>query len=113
MPDASQYRQMLEKIENEMVRLGLWESTSPSAAALSSQQPFCCDTLMFHQWIQFILVPKMTALLDGQQPLPANFSIHPMAEEAFKLLNQDTSRLLGLILEFDHLSASQGPASHG
>ncbi|MDP2560529.1 YqcC family protein [Psychrobium sp. 1_MG-2023] len=101
MSDAQQVSVLLEQINQEMVRIDLWQSTSPDKAALESSEPFCCDTLTFAQWLEFILLPKMQMLIDSNMPLPTEFLILPMAEESFKGVAQNTTPLLKLIAELD------------
>ena len=108
MPNRQEVARLLQQLEQEMLRQGLWSSTPPSPAAMASRQPFCCDTLSFSQWLQYVLLPKMALLLESGQPLPGNFAIHPMAEEAFKLVPQDTRALTALILQLDRLCNSDG-----
>ncbi|GAA4878188.1 YqcC family protein [Ferrimonas pelagia] len=84
MHDPKAIDKILDDIAALMQQLKLWQAGSPSAEALASQQPFCCDTLAFEQWLQFILLPRIKALLSAQAPLPTQVCICPMAEEAFK-----------------------------
>lgn len=71
--------------------------------ALASREPFCCDTLSFEQWLQFILIPRMGALIAGNHPLPSNIAVAPMAEEAFKPLGNTAHVLIECIAQFDAL----------
>lgn len=101
MSQRQQILSLLLEIEREMRTLDLWSETMPSAEALMSQQPFCVDTLEFHQWVQWLLLPRMEQIVIEQLPLPANCDIAPMAEEAFKQLDAETDRLLRLISNLD------------
>ena len=94
---------LLNAVEGQLKQLSMWQVDYPSAQALSSQQPFCCDTLSFEQWLQFILIPRMTTLIEGNHPLPGEISIAPMAEEAFKHLGIKASPLIKCINDFDKL----------
>ena len=38
---------LLLEMEAELRRLGLWETEAPTLESLSSQEPFCIDTLTF------------------------------------------------------------------
>lgn len=71
----------LQALQAEMVSLELWELERPSEAALASNEPFCIDTLNFSQWLQFIFVEKMHAIIDQGAPLPSQSDIAPLAEE--------------------------------
>lgn len=106
MPSAQQVSQALAQINQEMIRLDLWQSTSPSDEALASIEPFCCDTLSFAQWLEFILLPKMNMLIESNLPLPQYFLILPMAQESFHNLDIDTRELLNSIARLDSLFAA-------
>jgi len=101
MTQSQSVQNILDDINQEMVRLDLWQSTLPSKEALNSEQPFCCDTLTFCQWLEFILLPKMTMLIDSKLPLPDDFEILPMAQESWKNESSDFSQLLILIEQLD------------
>lgn len=98
-----QVADLLLAIEAEMRRLELWECEPPPDEALLSLVPFCHDTLEFHQWLQWKLLPQMKALLEADASLPAESDIHPLAEYSFNRLEQDTDQLLGLLERFDRL----------
>ncbi len=94
---------MLLDMEAELRRLELWRSEPPSAEALRSQQPFCIDTLEFHEWLQFILISRMKVILEADAPLPQASGIVPMAEEAYKENIEQMTVLLEVIQRFDDL----------
>ena len=54
---------LLFELEEILKAAGLWSAVTPSQEALASQQPFACDTLAFEQWLQFIFIPRLQALL--------------------------------------------------
>ncbi|WP_293265303.1 YqcC family protein [Neptunomonas sp.] len=93
---------ILNAISSEMALKKLWQSTPPADEALSSTQPFCVDTLTFCEWIQWIMLPKLESMAQSKVPLPNNSDMFSMAEEAFKRAEQDTTTLLGLILQLDN-----------
>lgn len=90
-------------IERELRRLGWWSDASPGERALSSTQPFCVDTLELHQWLQWIFLPRLKALVENDQPLPAVSGIGEMAEVVYAERLAETRTLLGLLTEFDRL----------
>lgn len=61
----------------------LWTSQPPSTAALASSAPFACDTMPFEQWLQYIFIPKMKALIESRQPLPSSIALLPMGEYVY------------------------------
>nr|WP_298440512.1 tRNA pseudouridine(65) synthase TruC [uncultured Ferrimonas sp.] len=84
MHDTVRIRLLLTQIQSQLQQQHLWQLSPPSDEALASTAPFCCDTLGFEQWLQFVLLPRLTALLDSEGTLPTKVAIAPMAEEAFK-----------------------------
>lgn len=92
---------LLGLLEEELRVLALWESEPPSADKLASTEPFCIDTLTLPQWLQWLLLPKMHALLDQNLPLPTQCNISSVAMESFRDMDADTSRLLQIIEELD------------
>ncbi|WP_417567904.1 YqcC family protein [Marinobacter sp.] len=93
----------LLKIEMELRQLGLWESKPPPEEAFQSTQPFCIDTLEFHQWLQFVFVTRMKVIIESDHPLPAISGIAPMAEEHFRGRPEPGSALVRELEEIDRL----------
>ncbi|MGP4844240.1 YqcC family protein [Marinobacter sp. 1Y8] len=90
-------------IETELRRLNYWESEPPASEALSSTQPFCMDTLGFHQWLQFIFLPRMKVIIEQDLALPAVSGIAPMAEEFFRNEPVSGSALVNELARIDSL----------
>ncbi len=90
-------------IERELRVQGWWEARAPSAQALSSQQPFCVDTLAFEQWLQWIFLPRMKQILEAGVALPSVSGIQPMAEQVYGGQAQKARELIKLLGEFDQL----------
>ncbi|MBP0047743.1 YqcC family protein [Marinobacterium sp. AK62] len=94
---------LLIDIRTEMDELGVWSAQPPKPEALASTQPFCVDTLDFTEWVQWLLIPRLEEMIARDLPLPQNSQIHPMAEEVFKQMDEDTDRLLDLLAQLDQL----------
>lgn len=92
---------LLKQLEAELQAAALWSAQPPLPSALASTAPFCCDTLPLEQWLQFILIPRLNALLDGNLPLPTKVAIHPMAEHVYAERTQTLTGLLNVIREID------------
>lgn len=102
---AEQTAQLLKQIREQLQAHGLWDAEPPSAQALQSTQPFAVDTLDFHQWLQFIMIPEFEHRLAHDIPLPHGFSISPMAEEAWRGKWAERRELILLLRQFDTLFA--------
>jgi uncharacterized protein YqcC (DUF446 family) len=98
-----QIAKQILKIEITMQRLKLYASVRPDDSAFESSTPFCYDTMSFLEWIQWVMFPKTLDLITRNLPLPTVCEIHPLAEEEFKLLAQETDELLEEILQLDRL----------
>lgn len=92
-------------IERELRVQGWWDAQAPTIQALSSQEPFCVDTLNFEQWLQWIFLPRMKQLLESDAGLPAVSGIQPMAEQVFGGQMKKAQELIRLLGEFDQLIA--------
>jgi len=93
---------ILDQITQELQRKALWQDSPPSPEALASTQPFCVDTLTFAEWTQWIMIPRFGVMVHQGHPLPNQSDIFSMAEEALKLVSQDTQQLEALFLELDN-----------
>lgn len=94
---------LLIEVERELRRQDLWESAPPEAEKLMSDEPFAADTLHLTQWLQWIFIPRMRALIEAGAPLPGNCNIAPYAEWVFPDLESETERLQRLIEDIDEL----------
>lgn len=80
----TQVREQLNALQIALHLHQLWESTPPAVEKLASTQPFAIDTLSPTQWLQWIFLPRMHALLDAGGELPHGFAISPYLEESLK-----------------------------
>ena len=101
-------RQHLHAIEQVLRDHQLWQGVAPQPAAFDSTQPFCMDTLEPHEWLLWVLIPRMHALIDSAQPLPDSFAIAPYYEMALDAAHVGREPLLAALQELDVLFA--GPA---
>ena len=90
-------------IEKELRELRLWESELPSEEALASTQPFAIDTLNFPQWLQFIFIARLYAMIDARLPLPNVSGVAPMAEQYFHVLSLNSAPLISHLHKIDDL----------
>ena len=93
---------LLIDVEAELRRLQQWQSEPPTPEALASSEPFCVDTLTFVQWLQFVFLPRMHALVAMKQLPPGRCEIKPLADEYFGGAHLDTAELLRVLGELDN-----------
>lgn len=91
---------LLIDIECELRRAQLWSAEVPSAEALASVEPFCVDTMGFDQWLQFVFLPRMRALLESGGALPTACDIATMAETVWAA-NVQAKHVIVALREFD------------
>ncbi|MFT2091617.1 YqcC family protein [Paraglaciecola sp. 2405UD69-4] len=92
---------LLKKLKKQMLISDLWSDVSPSEAALGSQLPFACDHMPFENWLQFIFIPKMMAIVISKNELPVNLSLMPIAEQSF-VGRASISNVLEALAEIDN-----------
>lgn len=98
---------LLNELTLELKALNLWQAQAPSRTALSSSAPFCCDTLSFEQWLQFVFIVKISRMINLGQALPNKIALTPMAEESFKHLSAQAKPLLRIINKIDKALTAQ------
>jgi uncharacterized protein YqcC (DUF446 family) len=96
---------LLRQLEQELRKLGLWEESAPDPEDLASPVPFAHDRLEFHQWLQWVLLPRMHDLCERQQAFPTASGIAPMAEVQLAPWGGSAGRLLQLIRDLDRCIA--------
>lgn len=97
--------ELLEQMQVEMERLALWQATPPTAEQFQSDVPFCMNTMACSQWLQWVYIARLKALIEGGCQLPNGAQVHPYAEEAFKSEGLETKVLLEMIAQLDKILA--------
>lgn len=107
MSQHIQVQQLLVQLQTAMQQDQLWLSEPPAADAFNSTEPFCIDTMSFVQWLQFVFIARMQALLDAQANLPTNASITPLAEEYFRINGIQAPQVMAALAQLEQC-LSQG-----
>ncbi|PVZ85346.1 hypothetical protein C9426_19900 [Serratia sp. S1B] len=98
-----QVRGSLQEIERVMRELAWWQDVPPAAESFDSIEPFCVDSMLAEEWLQWVLLPRMNALLDADAPLPTRFVITPYFEQAWQDKQPGCIPLLVLLQRLDTL----------
>lgn len=69
--------QAVEELEATLKAANLWRAETPSAVAFESRQPFCVDTMTLPQWLRFVFVARLYALIEARAPLPEKCEVAP------------------------------------
>lgn len=72
-----QLQTALLELEASMKAANLWRMPTPEVEAFASQQPFCIDTMSLPQWVRFVFMARLNALMDANAPLPAKCDVAP------------------------------------
>lgn len=99
----NQVRLNLQAIEQSMRDLALWQAAPPEQEAFASTEPFCVDSMQAENWLQWVLLPRMYALLDAHATLPTRFAITPYFELALKDKDPNCKPLLVLLQSLDNM----------
>lgn len=97
----SELSTLLDELEAELREQGFWSDVPPTAEALASKQPFAVDTLSLPEWLQWIYLQRLRALIEADLPLPTGAKVNPYAEEALKSDKRPTQNLLVIIDRID------------
>lgn len=92
---------ILDDLQTELEKQGLWSTQPPTPEAFESETPFFADTMDFSQWLQWVFVARFRAMMDAGAPLPGSCDVAPMAEEALKEMERDMSKIISLLKAFD------------
>lgn len=103
-----QIKYHLEQLQQAMEMSNLWQTVPPSPKAFESTEPFSIDTMKAHEWLQWIFIPRMYAILDSNDILPHRMAITPYIEEALKEKEGvNLSRLLKILKEIENICNQQ------
>ncbi|WP_426415882.1 YqcC family protein [Aestuariirhabdus sp. LZHN29] len=100
---AIELTRLLDRLEEEMQALQLWQGVPPAAEAFASQEPFCIDTMGFDQWLQWVFVARLRAMIEARASLPTRSELCPLADEFFKGRASESAPLLEVIAQIDRL----------
>ena len=92
---------LLDQLEAEMREQALWQGSPPPRDAFESSVPFFADRMAFAEWLQWVFVARMRAIIEGGHPLPDSCQIAPMAEESLRGIQADTTRITVILAQFD------------
>ncbi len=82
---STDLKRLLEELEEELKRLSLWQGDSgrPPEAAFLSATPFFMDTMEFHEWLEYVFIPRLNAL-ERRELLSLKVVIAPYAIEVYR-----------------------------
>ena len=96
---------LLNDIQKVMSKVGAWQTIPPAPEKLMSVEPFSIDTLSFVEWLQWIYIARLRAIIDAGGQLPSGAQVYPYAVEALKGDTSSIPGLLNLIQQLDEAMA--------
>jgi uncharacterized protein YqcC (DUF446 family) len=95
-------REKIAEIENEMKRIGYWQSDLSQPEQYGFRSAFAMDTMAFSQWLQFIFIPRVKNMLEVGEKFPPDSQNGAQAVREFD--GDDRAQgLVALLSEFDEI----------
>jgi len=92
----------INEIEAEIKRIGYWSSEPLPESTYRFQAAFAMDTMTFVQWLQFVFIPRVRDIIAQHGTFPSQSMVGVQAMREFDG-DEDASRLVSLLTEFDEL----------
>ncbi len=102
MTNIGEVQNKLTEIEAELKQIGFWQTEPLKPEQLEFQEAFGMDTMAFSQWIQFVLIPRVEAIIQNKGQFPSTSQVGAQAVREYDGV-RGTSRLIELLQEFDVL----------
>jgi uncharacterized protein YqcC (DUF446 family) len=89
-----------DRIERELRAINAWRAEPLPDTAYDSEEAFSADTMTFHQWLQFVLLPRVRTIIGEGGAFPAESSV---GAYAIRELDGDdeSAGLIRALCEFD------------
>lgn len=94
MTPHAELDQALSHLEATLRDADLWHTAYPEAEAFDSQEPFCLDTMDLSQWLRYVFIARLQALVAAEGRLPATCQVAPAAEAYLQHAKPSTRRLV-------------------
>ena len=107
MSKKEKIKQILALLEDNLKNSELWSEEEISEEKLSSKVPFCADTLSYPEWLQFVFIRRMHAIVDGEDELPSASGLFPMAQVYFGREIFRFRELASILLKLDRALRDQ------
>ncbi|HKM15870.1 MAG TPA: YqcC family protein [Marinospirillum sp.] len=92
---------LLNLLEARLKQTDFWQVACPEAKAFNSATPFCMDTMNLAQWLRYVFLPRMRALIDADKNLPSHCSMTEQLEMVFT--TNEKTRIMEVTLAIDQL----------
>lgn len=96
-------KELLIDLEFQMRDGSIWQSEPPSDWAFASELPFFHDRMSFPEWLQFVFIPNLRTLADGEDNWPEDCAVAPMGEYYFGSQGLSVARVVRELEAIDAL----------
>ncbi|WP_196157412.1 YqcC family protein [Reinekea sp. G2M2-21] len=93
--------ELLAEIEGLLQKHNQWQTIPPTAEKMASTEPFSIDTLTFLEWLQWVYLARLRAVIHAGATLPQGAMVLPYAQEALRADGIQIPGLLSLIEQLD------------
>lgn len=101
-PPYTKVSNKASEIEAELKRLNRWCAEPLQPEKFKDMGAFGSNTMTFEQWLQFILIPRIQAIVDEKGEFPSNSMLAPYAIRVFDG-DPEAGKLHDLLYELDNL----------
>src|SRR5262249_9790099 len=91
-----------------MKRVGAWSETPPPPEAFEDMGPFGMKTMSYEQWLEFVFLARVRALLESDGPWPESSAVGTQAVRSFDGW-PEAGELIRLLGEFDRFFDEKTP----
>ena len=98
--DSAKIITVLDAIESEMRRIGIWSTQASLPEDIVPQAPFGHGQITFEQWIQYVLIPNARGLAESNGPYPSQSQVAAQAAREFSGFDE-AEHLSSLLCDFD------------
>ena len=102
MPSHQAVAERLAAIIAEMQRIGLWQAEPLQPEQHQFKRAFAMDTMTYQQWLQFVFVPRVEAIIAATGAFPDDSQVGIQAIREFDGYTE-AEPLVALLCEFDAL----------
>jgi uncharacterized protein YqcC (DUF446 family) len=92
----------IAEIEQEMKRIGYWQSEPLRPEQYEFRSAFAMDTMAFSQWLQFIFIPRVKNMIEAGEKFPPDSQNGAQAVREFDG-DDRAQKLVDLLSEFDEI----------
>lgn len=96
--------EIADELEAELKRMRWWMPNPPSEETVLGGGAFGMNAVPFPTWIQVVLVKRLRQAAAGEFEIPRSSSVSTFAIREFDGYQEDTSGLMDLLHEVDHLA---------